>query len=123
MPHCILEYSANVADRPNFDRLLGDLHEALMSTGQFSLADIRSRVIRHEHFRVGDGDPQRAFVALTVEILDGRGEEAKARVSEATHAVLMRHFPASLAQRTCAVTVQVRDIHRASYRRQTSNPK
>jgi 5-carboxymethyl-2-hydroxymuconate isomerase len=120
MPHCILEYSANVPDRPDLGRVLGDLHAALMATGEFTLADIKSRAVRHEQFLIGDGDPARVFVALTVQILSGRSDEAKARISEALLDVLARHYPASLAERRSSLTVQVSDIHRASYRRRLS---
>jgi 5-carboxymethyl-2-hydroxymuconate isomerase len=117
MPHCTLEYSANVPDRPDARRLLAEVHEALMSTGLFTLADIKSRAVRQEQFVIGDGDAARVFATLTIEILEGRSDEVKAEISEAALAVLARHFPASLAERTCSLTVQVRDIHRASYRR------
>jgi 5-carboxymethyl-2-hydroxymuconate isomerase len=120
MPHCTLEYSANVPDRPDVVRVLADVHAALMATGLFTLADIKSRGVRHEHFLIGDGDPARVFVTLTVEILGGRSDEVKAQISEAALAVLARHYPESLAQRICSLTVQVCDIHRASYRRRLS---
>lgn len=120
MPHCILEYSANVPDRPDIDRLLSDVHGALMATGQFTLADIKSRAVRYEQFLIGEGDPARVFVTLTVQILDGRSDEVKAQISEAALDVLARHYPLSLAQRICSLTVQVCDIHRASYRRRLS---
>ena len=121
MPHCILEYSANVPDRPDVARVLADVHGALMATGLFTLADIKSRAVRHEQFLIGDGDPARVFVTLTVQILDGRSDAVKAQISEAALEVLARHFPESLARRTCSLTVQVCDIHRASYRRRLSS--
>jgi 5-carboxymethyl-2-hydroxymuconate isomerase len=120
MPHCILEYSANVPDRPDLGRVLADVHAALTATGEFTLADIKSRAVRHEQFLIGDGDPARVFVTLTVQILGGRSDEVKARISDGLLAVLARHYPESLAGRTCSLTVQVCDIHRASYRRRLS---
>ncbi len=122
MPHCILEYSANVPDRPDITRLLSEVHGELVATGLFTLADIKSRAVAHEQFLIGDGDPARAFVTLTIQILDGRGDEVKARISEAAMEVLKRFFPESLAGRICSLTVQVCDIHRASYRRHLSKP-
>lgn len=117
MPHCILEYSANVLDEPHVTGLLRDLHEALVGTGEFSLADIKSRAIRHEQFLVADGAADRAFVALEIRILSGRSDEVKAQISERAAAILTRAFPRTLSGRCCSVTVQVSDIHRPSYRR------
>ncbi|PKN30109.1 MAG: 5-carboxymethyl-2-hydroxymuconate isomerase [Deltaproteobacteria bacterium HGW-Deltaproteobacteria-21] len=117
MPHCILEYSANVVDRPDVTRLLKEIHDALMATGLFTLTDIKSRVLRHEQYFIGDGDPDRAFVTLNVQILQGRSDEVKAQISEPALQVLKRAFPETLRQRKCSLTVQVSEIHRPSYRR------
>lgn len=120
MPHCILEYSANVIDRPDTGRLLAEIHVALMATGLFVLEDIKSRVVRHEQYLVGNGDPARAFVTLNVQILGGRSDEVKAQISEAALEALKRAFPESLRRLQCSLTVQISDIHRSSYRRQLS---
>ncbi len=120
MPHCILEYSANVVDRPDMTRLLLDIHDALMATGLFNLADIKSRAIRHEQYFIGDGDPERAFVTLNIQILEGRSDEVKAQIGAAALEVLKRAFPESLRQLKCSLTVQVSEIHRPSYQRYQS---
>ncbi len=117
MPHCILEYSANVADRPDVTYLLMEIHDALVATGLFTLADIKSRAVRHEQYVIGDGDPERAFVTLNIQILEGRSDEVKAQISEAALEVLKRAFPETLRQRKCSLTVQISEIHRPSYRR------
>jgi 5-carboxymethyl-2-hydroxymuconate isomerase len=122
MPHLILELSANVLDRPGLPQLLRELHEALVATGEFQREDIKSRVVVHDLFLVADGAPRRAFVALEVQILSGRSDEMKALIAEGAHALLMAAFPETLARLRCSVTVQVSDIHRASYRRRTSDP-
>jgi 5-carboxymethyl-2-hydroxymuconate isomerase len=120
MPHCILEYSANIVDQPDMDRLFIDIHDTLMATGVFNLDDIKSRAIRHEEYFLGDGDPERAFVTLNVQILSGRSDDVKAQITEAAIEVLKRSFPESLRQRKCSLTVQVSEIHRESYRRYLS---
>lgn len=117
MPHVVLEYTANVPGSFDPRRVLLDVHEVLMSTGLFTLADIKGRAVRHEVFAVGDGEAARSFVALTVSILEGRSDEAKARIGEGTLAVLRRSFSEAVAEGRCSLSVQVADLHRASYRR------
>ncbi len=117
MPHLVLEYSANVPDRPEPRRVLLDLHEALMASALFDRGDIKSRAVRHDVFAVADGADDRAFVALSIAILDGRPDEVKAALAEAALDVLVRSFPKLVAGRRGAVSVEVRDLHRASYRR------
>lgn len=117
MPHLVLELSANVPDRPDLSRVLLDLHEALAGTGEFRLLDVKSRAVRHEVSALGDGAPDRAFVALTIAILEGRSDETKARIADHALEVLAKAFPGVVAGGRGSLSVEVRDIHRASYRR------
>lgn len=117
MPHLVLEYSANVPDRPDLGRVLRDLHAALMASALFDRKDLKSRAVRHEVFAVADGAPDRAFVALSVAILEGRPDEVKAALAEAALDVLVGAFPKLVAGGRGAISVEVRDLHRASYRR------
>jgi 5-carboxymethyl-2-hydroxymuconate isomerase len=122
MPHCILEYSNNIIDEPNWAELLKVLHEALMGTGLFVLADIKSRVIKHDIYFVGGGNADHAFVTLDVQILSGRSDETKSEISQAIQPILAQAFRQTFAQMRCSITVQVSDIHQPSYRRQVSYP-
>jgi 5-carboxymethyl-2-hydroxymuconate isomerase len=120
VPHLILEFSANVLDEPDHARLLLDLHQALAETGLFSLSDFKGRAVRHADFAVAEGSPDRAFVALNVQVLDGRSDEIKTRVAEICARILRAAYPRTAAGRRLSLTVQVSDIHRASYHRETS---
>ena len=117
MPHCVLEYSSNIVSPPDMREVLLAVHRTLVDTGLFSEGDIKSRAIRHEVFAVGDGAPDRAFVALAVEILEGRRDETKGAIADALFAALTGAFASALATSRCNVTVQIRDLHRPSYRR------
>ena len=117
MPHLVLEHSANVPDRPDLRRILLELHDALVATSLFDRKDLKSRAVRHDVFAVGDGAEDRPFVALSIAVLDGRPDEVKATISEAALDVLVRAFPKLVGQGRGAISVEVRDLHRASYRR------
>jgi 5-carboxymethyl-2-hydroxymuconate isomerase len=120
MPHCILEASDNLLDHPDWAALLLGINQTLAGTGLFTAADIKSRLIRHEVFAIGDGSGDQAFVTLNVQILGGRSDEVKAQLSEALLPLLVRAFPRTLDQTKCSLTVQITDIHKPSYRRQIS---
>ncbi len=117
MPHCILEYTSNLVAPPEIRDVLLGIHETLGATGLFTIEDIKSRAIRHEIAAVADGAPDRSFVTLTVEILEGRSDEVKGTISDALFAALMSSFSSAVASSRCNLTVQIREIHRASYRR------
>jgi len=120
MPHCILETSDNLLDQPDWRELLLAINGTLVETGLFQAGDIKSRLVRHDTFAIGDGAPDQAFVTLNVQILQGRTDEVKASLSATLLPVLTRAFPRTLAQRRCSLTVQISDIHRTSYGRKVS---
>jgi 5-carboxymethyl-2-hydroxymuconate isomerase len=115
MPHCILEYSNNVVDQPDLNELLLQIHEFLAGTGLFKQADIKSRAFCHDLFVVGDGARDRAFVTMNVCIFSGRDDATKAQLSQGVLQVLEQHFPKTLVERRCSITVRITDIHRDSY--------
>ena len=117
MPHLVLEYSANVPDEPDLPSVLLDLHDALVASGLFERKDVKSRAVRHDVFAVADGVEDRAFVALSIAILDGRSDDVKSALSETALEVLVRAYPNLVAGGRGAITVEIRDLHRASYRR------
>jgi 5-carboxymethyl-2-hydroxymuconate isomerase len=120
MPHCIFEYSASIADDPEWPQIIGKIHERLTATGQFVAGDIKSRVIRHDTYRIGNGEPNQSFVTLNLQILDGRSDEFKREISRMALEILLAAFQKSLAEQKCSITVQVSEIHQASYQRYVS---
>lgn len=117
MPHCILEYTDNIADPVDFRDLFRQLHDVLVGTGEFTLADIKSRAIRHEVYLIADGDPDRVFITMNLAVLTGRSDEVKAHMARAVRELLERSFPRTLAEKKCSLSVQVSELHRPSYQK------
>jgi 5-carboxymethyl-2-hydroxymuconate isomerase len=115
MPHLVLECSANVPDEPDFDLVLRRLHDAMTTAGPFDLANVKSRVVRHERFRVADGAPDRAFVHLSVAVLAGREPAVLQGTARALLAVLEESFPRARAERRCDITLEIREMRRDLY--------
>jgi len=110
MPHLVLEYSANVPDEPDLHRVLRRLNEAMTTAGPFDLANVKSRAVRLDPFRVADGAPGRAFVHLTAAVLAGREAGVLRMAGEALLAVLRESFPRAAAERRCDFTVELREM-------------
>jgi 5-carboxymethyl-2-hydroxymuconate isomerase len=117
VPHVVLEYSDNLPDRPDLRRILLEIHDVLVATGAFAREAIKSRAIRHDTYAVADGASERGFVALEIRILEGRSDEVKVAAAEGALAVLERAFAQSLARLPVGLSVEIRDMDRASYRR------
>jgi 5-carboxymethyl-2-hydroxymuconate isomerase len=118
MPHLILEYSANLSPHLNCAQLLAELHAALMELEAIALADIKSRVLCHTTYRIGDGDPRHAFVHLNLALLGGRDVSVRQHITDACLKVLhaaVVGVPAAGAVPRIDVSVEVREMERATY--------
>jgi 5-carboxymethyl-2-hydroxymuconate isomerase len=80
MPHLIIEYSANVADHVDIDRLVDALHDAALASGVAALDALRTRAVQHDHYAVADRHPDNAFVAVTARLGGGRSRDDQQRV-------------------------------------------
>lgn len=90
MPHLTLEYTDNL----DFDvqRLLARLHDELVATGAVNLKGIKSRAIRHNEYRIADGDEGYAFVHINLLIREGRPLETQQEATQRVLAVLKDTF-------------------------------
>ncbi|MGE0484443.1 MAG: 5-carboxymethyl-2-hydroxymuconate isomerase [Gammaproteobacteria bacterium] len=77
MPHITIEYTANLDRDLNVPELIDTLHASAATIEAFPLAGLRTRAVRLEHFRFADGDPDNAFVHVTVRIAHGRSEAVR----------------------------------------------
>ena len=65
----------------------------MTAAGPFDPANVKSRAVRHETFRLADGAPDRAFVHLTASVLAGREAGVLRETAGALLAVLRESFP------------------------------
>ena len=110
MPHCIVDYSSDVADQVDIEVLMAAVHQGAMDSGLFPEYDIKTRAIAFDQHRTGQ--TRDSFVHVAVHLLDGRSDEQKTALSEAVLAQIEPLLPDVVS-----VGVEICDIHRASYRK------
>ena len=110
MPHCVIDYSADVADQVDIEALMAAVHQGAMDSGLFPEYDIKTRATAFAQHRTGQ--TRDSFVHVAVHLLDGRSDEQKAYLSESVLARIEPMLPAVVS-----VGVETCDIHRASYRK------
>jgi 5-carboxymethyl-2-hydroxymuconate isomerase len=115
MPHAILEYSDNILDDADFVHMFSRLHELLVETGGCKLDEIKSRVYRVEHYRVGNGDERNSFAHLTIRVKEGRPSEMHNAMGEAALELLKEHYSRSLEEQRCDLTVEIHQMRRDCY--------
>ncbi|MGF1742846.1 5-carboxymethyl-2-hydroxymuconate Delta-isomerase [Vibrio profundum] len=112
MPNLILEYSNSVDERVNVQGLLEDLHQEVLSCGLFEKSSVKSRAIRYHNWLVGEHNDSQDFIHLRIELLEGRSIEQKTDLSQRLINAL-----AELASHVHSLTVDVREMEKASFQR------
>ncbi len=110
MPHCIIEYSFDVADQVSICDLVEAVYRGALSSGLFNEYDIKTRAFACRHHQTGS--TQDSFVHITVRLLSGRDDRQKADLSEKVLAHIEPVLPGVVS-----VSVEICDMHRDSYRK------
>jgi len=123
MPHITLEYSTNLADVPELAVAFGALHAALAPVGPFAIDDFKSRAHPTAAYAVGDGTGTRAYAHLTVGVLDRRDADVQRQVADVALAWLEATFAGHLGGVDADLTVEVREMRAALYRKTRVRPE
>jgi 5-carboxymethyl-2-hydroxymuconate isomerase len=83
MPHFTIEYSANLEPHVDMAKLVEVVRAAAAETGIFPLGGIRVRAVRCEHYAIGDGNPDFAFLDMLLRL--GEGRDLKTRRAAGEH--------------------------------------
>jgi 5-carboxymethyl-2-hydroxymuconate isomerase len=111
MAHFILEYSSNLQESEiNVDLLFEKLHRCAIDSRIFPIAGIRSRALVFDQYRIADGDPELAFVNLSVKVGSGRDLEVRKRIGKQLFDVLAGHLQPVFDHRRVAVSFEMREL-------------
>jgi len=115
MPHLMLEYTKNLQSKIDFKEIFSKIHGEIIETGEFVSDDIKSRAICIEKYFIGDGDPEKGFVHLSISLLDQRDENLKIQLSKALLQVLSNYLKVNTKENKCQITVEVVNINSIYY--------
>lgn len=107
MPHLTLEVTDNLRSSINATTLLQAAHRALLASGVFAAADVKSRLLWLDSFCVGQADATEkaeGFIHAPLDLLAGRSPEVRQSLAEAVVAALKAHIaPGQPVQISCLV--------------------
>jgi len=113
MPHLTLQYTSDLPATVASTDLLFRFHRILTETGGIRIQNCKSRAVAFDTYFVGDGESDTSFVHLDVTFLEGRSLSLKENLGEALLQVLKEvYIPVN---RTVQITVEIRDIRKATY--------
>ena len=107
MPHLTLEYTDNI--EVDVQPLLARLHEEVVATGAINLKGIKSRAVKHTQYRIADGDPDYAFVHVSLLIREGRPIEVQKEATQRVMKVLKETFGHLFQTRKLSLTVDLNE--------------
>jgi 5-carboxymethyl-2-hydroxymuconate isomerase len=110
MPHVIVEYSANIEAELLAEDLVDDIHRAAIASGIAEPVAVRTRLKRREHFRVGDGSPDNAFVHIDIRARKGRSLEQKKHAVQTIYDQANKTLDPVFRARPLALTVEIHEI-------------
>ena len=110
MPHIQIDYSANLEARLDVAGLCVTLRDAAVATGVFPLAGVRVRAIKVDHVVIADGNPDHAFLDISVRLRGGRTAEARAQATAAIFAAAEQFCAEVMAASSFMLSMEMRDI-------------
>jgi len=112
MPHLTLEYSGNLRASDDFDTLCATLARTLVefrADGKpvYPVGGVRVRALAADHWCIGDGREDTAFVHARLTVGAARGAATLSATGDALFAAMKAHFASLFEQRGLALSLEV----------------
>jgi 5-carboxymethyl-2-hydroxymuconate isomerase len=118
MPHFVIEYSANLEPDIDLRAIVDAVHKSAVESGIFKIGGIRVRTLKHEIFKIADGNPEHAFLHVRGAILEGRSVEDREKLGNTTIAAVDALLANAHKKRGIALSVEVSEIdHNMSFKK------
>ncbi|MDG1472480.1 MAG: 5-carboxymethyl-2-hydroxymuconate isomerase [Ascidiaceihabitans sp.] len=110
MPHFHIDYSPNLEMRLDIAGLCVVVRDAAVQTGVFPLAGIRVRATPAAHVVIADGNPDHAFLDLSVRLREGRDLEKRKAATSLIFAALEAYCADVMARSSFMLSMEMRNI-------------
>jgi 5-carboxymethyl-2-hydroxymuconate isomerase len=110
MPHFQIDYSPNLEARLDMAALCVVIRDAAVETGVFPVAGIRIRATPCAYVVMADGNPEHAFLDLSVRLRGGRTLEMRKAATATIFAAIEAYCAHVLATSSFMLSMEMRDI-------------
>jgi len=110
MPHFVIEYSHNLEPALEIGALCERIRAVAAEIDAFPAAGIRVRAFRCDHYAIADGNPDHAFIDISVRLRGGRPAAVKAAATETLFEAIRAWLAPVLATRSLALSLEMREI-------------
>lgn len=118
MPHIHLFTSANLVENVDIPDILRSLVDELSRQDTVEPSAVKAYHSLFHTWAMGEG-AQPGFAHCSVSILEGRPEDLRRRIADAMFACLNEVFRASQNAKEANLTLELREMDKATYRKQS----
>lgn len=110
MPHFIVEYSANIESSVDMARLCERIRATAANIDTFPMPGIRVRAIKVDHYAIADGNPDHAYIDVSVRLRGGRTMDVRKAATQTLFDAVKAFLEPTLVERSLALSFEMRDI-------------
>lgn len=110
MPHIQIDYSANLDGLIDIAAFCEHMRAAAVEIDAFPLPGVRVRAIRVDHYAIADGNPDHAFLDMSVRLRGGRPAEVKQAAVQRLFEAARAFLAPVMAEHSLALSMEMRDI-------------
>ena len=110
MAHLSFEYSANLEPRLDLQVFCDLMRDVMRDSGVFPLGGIRVRGTRVDVCTVASGEPDIAFIDMTVRMGQGRDEATRSEVTETLYAAAETWLSQRIGETPFALSLEIMEI-------------
>jgi 5-carboxymethyl-2-hydroxymuconate isomerase len=110
MPHLTLEYSSNIIEKNDMKHLFKECHVVLTEMLPTDLNGCKSKAIEYEHYYIGDGNINNAFIHANLKVMPGRSPQTFEKLTQAIMVLLKNHFKKSFLELQLQITIEVNEF-------------
>jgi 5-carboxymethyl-2-hydroxymuconate isomerase len=110
VPHIHIEYSSNLEERLDITGLLVVLRDAALETGLFPLAGIRVRATPARHVLIADGNPDHAFLDISLRLRGGRELDVRKKATDEIYGKVRAYCAETLETSSFLLSFEMRNI-------------
>ena len=107
MPHLIVQYSSNLAQRANLKTFCNQMRLCLLNLNLFPEAGIRVRAVAHDAYSIADNHQENAFLDMILRIGEGRTDAQKTDSGETLLRESKLFFKQELARGHFMISVSI----------------
>ncbi len=119
MPHFFIEYSSNIEQEIEVERLMTLVRDTAVASSLFDPYAIRVRALRRDKYLLADGNPNYGFVHVTARIQAGRDDATKKALGEKFLNAVNLYLEPVFKRHPLALNIEIQEVSPFSFRRRT----